>query len=706
MTFRSLRALLQRPLQVPPAGEGDVAYWRQRILDLMLAAGVVLGPLVLVPSFLLSLKVRFWTVAAVDVLAYAWVLGAALLAGWSYRARAWGLVALLYLLSLVLLARLGSAGAGMLWLGAIPVLAAILLSPRAALACWGLALATLAGCAVAVRAGVMVNGPMGGGPAEVFETWVVVSVNGLFLSAFIALPIALLLRGLEHTHRAYSREEERFTRVFQLSHEPIAISRRSDNRFLDVNEAWCRVYGWTRAEVLGRTSSELGLWKAEEDRDGLRAELESTGGIAPRATELRRKDGGEVSVLLSAKVLDLSGEGCLLTLSQDLTATRAAEAERRRLEGELQHAQKLESLGSLAGGVAHDMNNILAAIIALGSTLQAQYAGDAALARALETILSAGERGRKLVRGLTDFARKGLEDPRPVDLNEVVRRQIELLHGTTLARVEIATHLDPGLPAVLGEPSSIANALMNLCVNALDAMPQGGALDLRTGVDGEGWVEMAVSDTGQGMAPDVVERAMEPFFTTKAVGKGTGLGLAGVYGTMKAHGGSMEIRSQVGQGTRVTLRFPATAGPGPAGPGTEEAGAEDPGPPLRILLVDDDPIILETLPTVLAFLGHGVTTASRGQEALDRIAAGLDVDLVVLDHNMPGMSGAETLVRIKELRRTLPVILSTGFLEGGVEDLVRDLPGVWLLHKPYAMAALRRKLRAVQEGDGSARIEA
>ncbi|NTV75838.1 MAG: response regulator, partial [Holophaga sp.] len=143
--------------------------------------------------------------------------------------------------------------------------------------------------------------------------------------------------------------------------------------------------------------------------------------------------------------------------------------------------------------------------------------------------------------------------------------------------------------------------------------------------------------------------------------------------------------------------FPALA-PAPEGAsGPKGEPAEREGPPLRILLVDDDPIILETLPIVLDFMGHTVLTASRGQEALDRIAAGLEVDLVVLDHNMPGLSGAETLVRLRELRRALPVILSTGFLEAGVEDLVRSLPGVWLLNKPYALPVLRQKLQAVQE---------
>ncbi|GEM_PF-2619197 len=696
MPFRSLRALFRQSLQVPAMGGGDVAFWRLRVLDLMLAAGAMLGPLVLVPSFLLSIRVRFWSVAVIDLLAYGWILAAALAPRWSYRTRAWGLLALLYVLALVLLTRLGSAGAGMLWLGAFPVMAAILLSPRAALVCWGLAAATLAAGAAGVSRGLIDAGPMTANPANALAAWGVVSVNAMFLSAFIALPIALLLRGLEHTHRALSREEERFTKVFQLSHEPIAISRFADDRFLDVNEAWCRVYGWTRTEVLGRSTTELGLWMPGADRARLRAEVEATGGLAPVAMEVRRRDGSPVPVLLSARVLDLGGEVCLLALSQDLTATRAAESERRRLEGELQHIQKLESLGSLAGGVAHDMNNILAAIIALGSTLQQQYAGDPPLAKALGTILLAGERGSRLVKGLTDFARKGLDDPRPVDLNDLVRAQIDLLQGTTLARVRLSTELDPHLPPVLGEPSSLGNALMNLCVNAVDAMPQGGALTFRTGVDAYGRVELVVADTGHGMPAEVAARAVEPFFTTKAVGKGTGLGLAGVYGTLKAHGGTLEIDSRVGQGTRVILRFPAME-PGPARAAEAEEGDGLPGPPMRILLVDDDPIIQGTLPEVLGFLGHSVFLASRGQEALDQVAGGLEVDLVLLDHNMPGLNGAETLVRLKALRGDLPVILSTGFLEEGVEDLARNLPGVWLLHKPFALPALRQKLRAVQE---------
>jgi two-component system, cell cycle sensor histidine kinase and response regulator CckA len=315
--------------------------------------------------------------------------------------------------------------------------------------------------------------------------------------------------------------------------------------------------------------------------------------------------------------------------------------------------------------------------------------------KALGIILAAGERGRKLVRGLTDFARKGLEDARPVALNALIRKDVELLQSTTLRKVDFVLDLAPELPLVLGEPSALDNALMNLCVNALDAMPDGGELTFRTRVSPTGQVEVTVADTGQGMSPAVRARAMEPFFTTKPVGKGTGLGLAGVYGTMKAHGGDVDILSEEGRGTQVRLHFPPLAA-APEPPPPPEAPPLPDAAPMRILMVDDDPAIQESVPGILEYLGHTVTTAARGQEAMELLEAGLEVDLVVLDHNMPGLTGAETLVRLKDLRPGLPVLLSTGFLEPGVEDLARRYPAVWLLNKPYSLTGLREKILRVQ----------
>ena len=355
------------------------------------------------------------------------------------------------------------------------------------------------------------------------------------------------------------------------------------------------------------------------------------------------------------------------------------------------HAQKLESLGALAGGVSHDMNNVLAAIMALGSLLKEKYQGDAALSKYMDTLLHAAGRGRDLVKGLTDFARKDIFEPKPLDLNEVVRKEAELLSRTTLQRVEVELALEEGLPKVLGDSSSISNALMNLCVNALDAMPGGGRLTLATQRGAEGQVHLAVTDTGQGMLPEVLQRAMEPFFTTKPVGKGTGLGLALVYGVMKSHGGRVEIASEVDRGTEIVLSFPGLAATPPS--------AVEANPPrtgktsrLEILLVDDDDLIRSTVPAMLESIGHQVVALSGGVEALRRLQSGLDPDLVILDLSMPGMDGEETLERLRLLKPDVPVLLATGYRDERHERILGRFSGVEVIMKPFTLTDLRLRL--------------
>ena len=284
-----------------------------------------------------------------------------------------------------------------------------------------------------------------------------------------------------------------------------------------------------------------------------------------------------------------------------------------------------------------------------------------------------------------------MQAAQPLDLNELVRKEAGLLQRTTLQRVQVQLDLCETDPWVRGEPSSLATALMNLCVNALDAMPKGGVLRITTRCLPGTLVELSVSDTGEGMTPDVLARAMEPFFTTKPAGKGTGLGLSMVYGTLKAHGGRVEVASVPGAGTRVSLTFPALAGP--------EATVADPASlrardaqGKRILVVDDDELIRTSLPPMLEGMGHRVQTASGGMEALRRLEAGLQVDLVILDLNMPGMSGTETLGRLRMFRPGLPVLISTGYQDESAREILEAHPGVRSIQKPFSFLELRTML--------------
>jgi CheY-like chemotaxis protein len=319
------------------------------------------------------------------------------------------------------------------------------------------------------------------------------------------------------------------------------------------------------------------------------------------------------------------------------------------------------------------------------------------MAKALDVILHAGGRGRDLVKALTDFARKGLGETTAFDLNEVVRKEVELLRQTTLKRINVTMDLDPQLPLIRGVASDLGSSIMNLSVNAVDAMPDGGTLTFRSKALPEGWVELTVSDTGQGMPPEVRSRAMEPFFTTKPVGKGTGLGLSRVYGTVRSHGGTLNLWSEPGQGTSVILRLPTGQEPEAKPPERRPAEVERPAVSLRVLLVDDEGIILETVPALLDALGHRVETASLGELALQRLQTDPDFDLVILDHNMPGMTGAETLIHLRRLCPSLPVILSTGYMDAGTEDLLSRVPRVWTLKKPYSTKDLQRVLAEIAE---------
>jgi len=368
------------------------------------------------------------------------------------------------------------------------------------------------------------------------------------------------------------------------------------------------------------------------------------------------------------------------------------EEERAQLQVQLQHAQKMQSLGSLAGGIAHDMNNVLGAILLLASSnLEAQSPAHPAFA----TIAKAAIRGGKMVKSLLAFARKSPLQERELDLNALLREEARLLEHTTLARIHLVMDLEPGLRTLQGDGSALANTFMNLCINAVDAMPGAGTLTIRTRNLGEDRIEVRVEDTGTGMAPQVLERALEPFFTTKEMGKGTGLGLAMAYSTVKAHQGQLELESEPGRGTRVRMTFPASPAPAADPDGAGRPSPRAPRRAMDILLVDDDELIQSSIPPSLEGQGHRVVSAWSGEEAIEAIRTGLHPDLVVLDLGMPGLGGAGTLRHLRELRPAVPVLLATGLTDPAALELTASYPGVALLAKPFTLDDLLRQLEQV-----------
>ncbi len=395
----------------------------------------------------------------------------------------------------------------------------------------------------------------------------------------------------------------------------------------------------------------------------------------------------------SSVTLESGREARVTCAIQDITARKAAERERLDLMNQLHQTQNLESLGSLAGGVAHDMNNVLAAILSSAEACRRHLPADDAMARTLDTIANACVRGRSVVRSLLYFARGTIETHGPVDLNDIARELVDLLDKTTLKKIDFITDLEPRLPQVEGDHAALNHALMNICINAVDAMRGGGALTIRTRSRDNDLVEISVQDTGTGMTPEVQARAVEPFFTTKPVGKGTGLGLAMVYGTVKAHGGTLTIDSEPDVGTEVTLVFPAarieTQEPKNMLTQAEVTASET----IRsVLVVDDDELIRVAMSTMLAAFGYEVRSSAGGLEALEQLESGYEPDVVILDVNMPVLSGPQTLTSILAVRPDQRVLLASGYGDEEMASAISGRPNVSSLRKPFTLDEFEAKL--------------
>jgi len=516
-----------------------------------------------------------------------------------------------------------------------------------------------------------------------------------------ALDLSFALDKLdEEARRARAEEQlrtaEEFAENLIQTASAIVVCLDETGRVVVLNEAATAITGYTREELLGRNWFEA-LVPRERYPEVWDVFRDLMAGGVPRHFEnpILAKDGTEKVISWQNSEVRRGGRITgTISFGVEITQQRLAAEEQKRLEAQLQQSQKMESLGSLAGGVAHDLNNVLGAILSLASAHREDGGLPPALARALNTIVTACLRGRGVIKSLLYFARKGLEEERLLDLNALVADLTQLLAHTTLKRVKPVMALEEGLPAVMGDAGALSHAVMNLCVNAVDAMERGGTLTLRTRREPGGGVSLAVEDTGEGMAPEVLQKAMEPFFTTKPLGKGTGLGLSMVFGTMKAHGGALELRSSPGEGTVATLRFPASRVPEAPPEAVPAAAAPKGGRPLSILLVDDDELIREAVGPMLEVLGHQVRLAPGGQEALTLLEQGLEADLVILDMNMPGLTGAETLPRILALRPGQRVVMASGYSDQDVARLAEGRPGVRSLRKPYSLAEFKALLDA------------
>ena len=385
-----------------------------------------------------------------------------------------------------------------------------------------------------------------------------------------------------------------------------------------------------------------------------------------------------------------STDNKVVAIVRDITDRKLAAEHQRLIEDQLQQAQKMESLGVLVAGVAHNLNNVLAIVMGTAS-LREQRATEPADRESYQSITKVCRRGKEVVKSLIHFAQPSLAVKVPFELNDLIKEVRVLLDNTTRNRITVIESLSGEPLWVNGDAGNINHALVNLCINSLDAMPDGGTLILRTRIVENDLVEVSVEDDGIGITPEVLSHVMEPFYTTKEVGKGTGLGLSMTYGVVKAHGGTIDISSQPEQGTTVKLRFPRIPAPVQSEPEPVDSPVLSLAS-MNVFLVDDDEDVRFLMTRMLKQAGvHKVKTFSRGSEVLEDLHSGNFPDVVILDQNMPGMNGTQTLELIRQLLPDLPILISSGQPDIEVSPDFKK-PKVSVISKPFTLEEIQAKL--------------
>ena len=676
------------------------------------------------------------------------------------------------------------------------------------------------------------------------EKWVWEAGQGVFDPSGRCLAIEGFITDVTQrlqAEEALRQSEEKFRLAFRTSPDAINLNRLTDGLFLDINEGFTRLTGYSREETLGKTSLELDIWNDAADRQRLVEGLRREGHVENLEACFRRKDGSTGIGLMSARVFKLQGEEVILSITRDitrlreidaqlkeaerkyrelaeflpqgifeidadgnllylnqkghalfgyqpadlasgfqvleafspadrervradirrilaggkldppeytalrkdgtpfpvrilagsilrenlpvgvrgvvidLTDMRRAEEDRKRLETQLQQAQKMEALGTLAGGVAHDFNNILAVIVGNANLLELSEGLSAADRGCLRQILAASARARELIKQILAFSRRGTQEKILVNLKPVVKETVQFLKSTLPSSIEVRQHIAAEAPPLLADPTQMQQVLMNLCTNAAHAME--GTQTRRLGIrldalrlaeeelrfepdiEAGDFVRLAVSDTGYGIDPRIRERIFEPYFTTKPAGKGTGLGLSVVHGIVRHHGGFIRVESEPGLGTEIHVFLPA-ARPLATDASRPAALVEIPHGEGVVLFVDDEPALAEMGLQMLSCIGYTPEIRTSPLEALEAFRAHpRRYCAVVTDLSMPQMNGIQLARRLREIRPDIPVALCTGFSEPSAEDRARAAGVAAFLYKPLTLADLANALKTLLEED-------
>jgi len=500
--------------------------------------------------------------------------------------------------------------------------------------------------------------------------------------------------------------EKKFATAFRVSPDAINLTRLDDGRYLDVNEGFTAITGYTPEEVVGRTSLELELWVDPEDRARLVGGLKAQGVIHNLEAQFRRKDGSVLTGMMSARIIEVEGEPLLLSITRDITERKRAEEEHRRMEEQMLHAQKLESLGVLAGGIAHDFNNILMSIIGNADLALMRLNKESPAVENLHQIERAAARAADLTKQMLAYSGKGKFVVESLDLNLLLEEMLHMLQVSISKKAVLRLNLADQLPAVEVDATQLRQIVMNLVINASEAIgTKSGIIAITTGcmvcekkylrdvwlrenLEEGLYVFLEVADTGCGMNRETLARIFDPFFTTKFSGRG--LGMAAVLGIVKGHKGAIRVYSEQGKGSTFKILLPA--GARPAEVFNHDVRSDDRRGSGRVLLVDDEETVRGIGSAMLKELGFTPVTACDGHEAITVFKETADLAFVILDLTMPHLDGEQCFRELRLIKPDVKVIMTSGYNEHevGQKFVGKGLAG--FLQKPYKLSELKRMI--------------
>ena len=513
----------------------------------------------------------------------------------------------------------------------------------------------------------------------------------------------------QKAERTLTESREKFALAFDASPDAVNINRLEDGMYVEINRGFTELTGYTLDDVYGKTSSDIDIWNEPADKFQLIKALRETGYCENLEAQFRRKDGSLTTGLMSARTISLNNAPHIISITRDISQRKKVEAERIQLESQLHQAQKMESVGRLTGGVAHDFNNILGVIIGYSELALMKTGSIPDLHDDLKKILDAARRSADIVRQLLAFSRQQVIHPVALDLNSTIEEMLKILQRLIGEDIELAWIAQADLSSIRMDPTQMNQILANLCINARDAIKGTGRITIETEMvemDGQycadhvgflpgKFVRLAVSDTGCGIDHEDQAKIFEPFFTTKELGHGTGLGLSTVYGIVKQNQGFINVYSEPGKGTTFKLYFPPCMVKGSilertVGRNIQRGNGE------TILLVEDDPVLLATASKMLKNLGYHVLKADTPGEAcnLAEQYPG-SIHLLLTDVIMPEMNGKDLAHHLQTRSSKLKCLFTSGYTASVVEQSGVLDKDIHFIQKPYSIYDLGSKILEV-----------